>query len=104
MTPAAPSSTSSCLIGADRLPPPTPSGPPQVDDEDVTDELRRTLQAQGLDDDQKRAEETLEYVDAELARIEQQVEQGQDPEALLATLQHTRTWLAERTPRPETGH
>ena len=82
---------------------------------ELPDELRRSLEGQqqvlrGRLESQQRAQERIEYIDSELARVEQQVELLREQsildaestqmtsriDALADTLQETRGWLTEQ--------
>ncbi len=83
--------------------------------DDLTDDLRKSLEGQeqvlrGRLESQQRAKERIEYIDSELARVEQQVELLREQsildaestemtsriDALADTLQETRGWLTEQ--------
>ena len=83
--------------------------------EELTDELRKSLEGQeqvlrGRLESQERAQERIEYIDSELARVENQVELLREQsildaestqmtsriDALAETLQETRGWLTEQ--------
>ena len=84
-------------------------------EEELTDELRKSLEGQqqvlhGRLESQQRAQERIEYIDSELARVENQVELLREQsildaestemtsriDALADTLQETRCWLSEQ--------